>query len=123
MDEFDLAQRMRGGPVRRAVELGEVVGVAPLVVRIGNGEYRAGPNGWRFYEPCFAFKEVETKEVSYSGVSVNCGQGGISAMTATTGSAKEGKAKMHYQVGDLLAVQQMAGDASFMILAKVQEVV
>ncbi len=123
MDEFDLVQRMRGKPACRAVELGEVVGVNPLVVRIGNGEYQAGPKGWRFYEPVFAYKNVENKDVAFAGAGVNCSQGGISTMTATTGTVKEGKAKMQYQVGDLLAVQQMAGDASFMILAKVQEVV
>ena len=122
MSMYELTERVRGKPACRAVELGEVVGVNPLVVRIGNGEYKAGPKGWRFYEPVFAYKDVENKEVAFAGAGVNCGQGGISAMTATTGTIKEGKAKMHYKVGDLLAVQQMAGDASFMILAKVQEV-
>ena len=123
MSEYELAERLRGGPSLRAVELGVVIGVEPLVVRIGNGEYKAGPGGWRFYEPVFAYKDVEFKGVAFAGAGVNCSKGGISSLTATRGTVKEGKAKMQYQVGDLLAVQQMAGDVSFLILARVQEVV
>ena len=123
MSEYELAERLRGGPSLRAVELGVVVGVEPLVVRIGNGEYKAGPDGWRFYEPVFAYKDVEFKDAAFAGAGVNCSKGGISVMNATTGTVREGKAKLQYQVGDLLAVQQMAGDVSFLILARVQEVV
>lgn len=114
---------MRGGASRRAVELGEVVGVEPLVVRIGNGEYKAGPGGWCFYEPVVAVKDVVYKGIACTGASVNCAHGSISSFNATDGKIEGCEARMKYKVGDLLAVQQMAGDASFMILAKVQEVV
>ena len=54
---------------------------------------------------------------------MNCAHGSISSFNATDGKIEGCEARMKYKVGDLLAVQQMAGDASFMILAKVQEVV
>ena len=123
MSFYEVARRMRGVASRRAVELGEVVGVEPLVVRIGNGEYKAGPGGWCFYEPVVAVKDVVYKGIACTGASVNCAHGSISSFNATDGKIEGCEARMKYKVGDLLAVQQMAGDASFMILAKVQEVV
>lgn len=106
MSMYELTERVRGKPACRAVELGEVVGVNPLVVRIGNGEYQVGPKGWRFYEPVIEAKKI----ILTSNI------GGVSEYKKMT-------ADTEYKVGDLLAVQQMAGDASFMVLAKVQEVV
>lgn len=132
--EYDLAKRLRGRSPTRAVELAEVLAVEPLKIKIGNGEYEQGPDKWTFYEPWFEDRDAEIKNMEHesgqhTGASVNCSGGyGISQMsyskeTVARGRYEERKAFMKYNVGDLLAVQQMAGDNQFMILCKVREVV
>lgn len=132
--EYDLAKRLRGRSPTRAVELAEVLAVEPLKIKIGNGEYEQGPGKWTFYEPWFEDRDAEIKSLEHEngqhiGASVNCSGGyGISQMSygsesVARGRYEERKAFMKYNVGDWLAVQQMAGDNQFMILCKVREVV
>lgn len=132
MNEYDLARRLRGSSSARSLEIGEVVGLEPLSVKIGASEYVSGPDGWRFYEMYADLKDVELKEVeletvALTGASVNCGYGAVSVVNAAKGTvtkakAKEGKAFIRYEVGDKLCVQQLSGDTSFMILGKIREV-
>lgn len=135
MNEYDLARRLRGASASRSLEIGEVVGLEPMVVKIGASEYKcnkSGVDGWKFYELITDNKELELKEleletVALTGASVNCGYGSVSAVNATKGTAvkakaKEGKAFIRYEVGDKLCVQQLSGDSAFMILGKIREV-
>lgn len=133
-DEYDLANRMRQKPTTKVVEIGKVTKTDPLTIEIGNGTYEAGSreDQWTFYEVWYEDKDAELKEIQHntgvhSGASVNCGEGSISQMsysseTIQMGKYKERKAYLKYNVGDLLAVQQMAGDNVFIILAKIREV-
>lgn len=122
MNEYDLARRLRGSSPSRSLEIGEVVGLEPLVVKIGGSEYKSGKDGWTFYEMVFDLEKAELEEVALTGASVNCGVGAVSALKASKGTVKKGKAFIRYEVGDLLCVQQMSGDTSFMVLGKIREV-
>lgn len=124
-DKYDLANRFRGRAPSKVVELGEVLKLDPLTIKIGNGTYEAGSkeDQWTFYEAWFEDRDAELKNGQFTGASVNCSEGSISQMSYSAGTCKERKAYMKYNVGDKLAVQQMAGDNSFIILCKVREVV
>ena len=131
-NEYDLAQRFRKEAKHaRSVELGTVKATDPLTIQIGDATY-SNAEAWVFYEPWFEDQDAELKEIQHnagvhSGASVNCGEGSISQMsysteTIQTGKYKERKAYMKYNVGDLLAMQQMEDDRHFIILCKLREV-
>lgn len=119
---YDLAHKVKQPP-NRGIELGEVVGINPFTVRIGDSEYKSGKDGWQFYEPFIELEKLEAKEAKATGASVDCGTGGISSINAYKIEIKELKAKIKYSVGDVVAIHQMAGDVSFLILCKLSEVV
>lgn len=134
-DKYDLARRFHDLPKQsiRVVEIGTVLKTEPLTIQIGDGIYIAGKSGWKFYEPIFEDKEAEIKEIehkngNHNGASVDCSVGSISSMSYSDekiekGTYKERKAYMKYNVGDVLAIQQMSGENEFIILCKLREVV
>lgn len=131
-DSVGLARRMHGKEPNRAVELAVVSSVNPLKIVIGqNSEYSS--EYWNIYEAWFNDKDGEFtkpgkwKNGTHTGASVNCSEGSISQMTYTednwqSGEYEERKAYMKYNVGDLIAVQEMEGGKSFIILCKVRRV-
>lgn len=119
---YDLANKLKQ-PTTRGIELGKVVNTKPLTIRIGESEYKGGKDGWQFYEPFVEVEKLEAKEVKATGASVDCGTGGISRFNAEKVEIKELKARIKYNVGDIVAVHQMSGDVSFLILCKLLEVV
>ena len=123
-DIYDLASAIRGGGNARSsarpVELATVAAVEPLAIQIGNAIYKS--TEWRMYEQIQLFADVKTKNGQLSGTSVSCSVGSASAISYSEGTAEELSAAMKYNVGDLLAVQQMAGDREFIILCKLREV-
>ena len=119
---YDLANKLKQ-PSTRGIELGKIVGIKPLTIRIGDSEYKGGKDGWKFYEPFVEIEKLEAKEAKATGASVDCGTGSISRFNANKVEIKELKARIKYNVGDIVAVHQMDGDVSFLILCKLAEVV
>lgn len=119
---YDLANKLKQ-PSTRGIELGKIVGIKPLTIRIGDSEYKGGKDGWKFYEPFVEIEKLEAKEAKATGASVDCGTGSISRFNANKVEIKELKARIKYNVGDIVAVHQMSGDVSFLILCKLSEVV
>lgn len=128
--EFDLAKRIHNTGKDIRVEIAEITSILPLKLKIGNAEYDS--TLWEIYEPYFEDKDAEIKKIEHetgvhSGASVNCSVGSISQMTYSketieNGKYKERKSYMKYNVGDKVAVQQMVGDKSFIILCKIRRV-
>ena len=96
---YDLAKRVRDMKRGHAVELATVSAVSPLVITIGSASYSA--NDWPMYECWYEMQDDD--------VSGNVEPAMIVANTM-------------YNVGDMLAVQQMEGDNAFIILSKVRRV-
>ena len=130
--EYQFAKRARGDTPTRPVELAQVASVSPLAIKIGDATYSSAD--WTMYEPWFEDQDgtfsKPGKWVSgvHSGAGVDCVVGGISTMSYSEdswqrGEYQERKAFIKYNVGDLLAVQEMAGGRSFIILGKLREVV
>lgn len=118
--EYDLAQRIRGKAAPHVVELATVKSLDPLVIKIGNSTYSS--EDWPMYECWYEMQEGERKNGMHTGASVNCSEGSISQMSFASEKYESDKALVKYNVGDLLAVQQMEGNNVFIILAKVRRV-
>lgn len=123
---YNLAKAIKNGgggrsPSGRPVELAQVVAVDPLAIQMGSAVYKS--TEWTIYEQVQLFRDVKTKTGNLSGTSVTCSVGSASAISYNEGTAEELSAATKYNVGDLLAVQQMAGDRQFIILCKLREVV
>ena len=117
-NEYDLARRFRQEAKHaRPVELGMVTATDPLTIQIGDATY-SNAEAWVFYEAWFEDKDAELKEIQH-----NTGVHSGASVTIQTGKYKERKAYMKYNVGDLLAMQQMEDDRHFIILCKLREVV
>lgn len=117
---YDLAKRVRDMKHGHAVEIASVSAVSPLVITIGNASYSA--KDWPMYECWYEMQEGERKNGMHTGASVNCSEGSISQMSFASEKYESDKALVKYNVGDLLAVQQMEGDNAFIILSKVRRV-
>ena len=115
------AKRVRGPAATRPVELAMVTSAAPLVLKIGDATYSSAD--WTMYEPVLQLEQITTKTGQLMGASVDCSQGSVSSLSYANGTMNEAQARVRYQVGDLLAVQEMAGGRAFIILTKLQEVV
>lgn len=118
--EFDLAKRIHNTGKDIRVEIAEITSISPLKIKIGNAEYDS--TYWEIYEPYFEDKDAEIKEGVLSSASVNCSQGSITQLKYGNGTYKESTSYMRYKVGDKVAVQQMVGDKSFIILCKIRRV-
>lgn len=119
--DYQWAKRVRGPAATRPVELAMVTSAAPLVLKIGDATYSSAD--WTMYEPVLQLEQITTKTGQLTGASVDCSQGSVSSLSYANGSMSEAQARVRYQVGDLLAVQEMAGGRAFIILTKLQEVV
>lgn len=118
---YDLAKRMHGNSkTTHAVELATVKALNPLVISMGDATYSA--KDWPMYECWYEVQNGERKNGIHSGASVNCTEGSISKMSYTKETYDSDKSNVKYNVGDLLAVQQMEGDNAFIILSKVRKV-
>lgn len=122
---YNLAKAIKNGGGGRSssgrpVELAQVVAVDPLAIQMGTAVYKS--TDWRMYEQIQLFSDVKTKNGQLSGTSVSCSVGSASSVSYIEGTAEELSASTKYNVGDLLAVQQMAGDREFIILCKLREV-
>lgn len=122
---YSLAKAIKNGGGGRSssvrpVELAQVVAVDPLAIQMGTAVYKS--TEWTMYEQVQLFRDVKTKTGNLSGTSVTCSVGSASSISYSEGTAEELSAAMKYNVGDLLAVQQMAGDREFIILCKLREV-
>lgn len=116
--EFDLAKRIHNTGKDVRVEIAEITSISPLKIMIGNAEYDS--TFWEIYEPYFEDKDAEIK----NGL---LGVAGSSSVQETTfgfekGTYEESTSYMRYKVGDKVAVQQMVGDKSFIILCKIRRV-
>lgn len=118
---YDLAKRLHGSSkTTHAVELATVKALNPLVISMGDATYSA--KDWPMYECWYEMQEGERKNGMHTGASVNCSEGSISQMSFASEKYESDKALVKYNVGDLLAVQQMEGDKAFIILSKVRRV-
>ena len=102
-EAYELAAVLNRGRGGSGVELAAVVAVEPLTIQIDDAKYCR--DNWVFYEPIYGCNKVAIKHLS-----------------GTVTQEKELDAEMRYKVGDLLAVQQMAGDKQFLILSKVRRI-
>lgn len=108
-NEFDLAKIMHNAGKDVRVEIAEITSILPLKIKIGNAEYDS--TYWEMYEPYFEDKDAKIKEFSSA-----------SAVIYDSTSYKESASFMRYKLGDKVAVQQMVGDKSFIILCKIRRV-
>lgn len=123
-DTGDLIERMRKQAKQvttNGVELGVVTQINPLIIKIGDSEYDS--TKWTIYEPYIEEYDVEAKEGMLDNASVDCAVSRITTLNYKTRKEKERKAKMKYKKGDLVAIQQMDGDTSFIILCKLKKVI
>lgn len=118
-EEYKLARRMRRVSVR-TVELATVVGVNPLVLKIGDAIYSSAE--WLMYAPVYRLEDAMLTTGALTGASVSCPEGNASAISFQSGTLQEMKAAGAFSVGDMLAVQETAGASAFIILAKLEEV-
>lgn len=125
-DVYDLAAAIKNGgkgrsAAGRPVELAQVVAVEPLAIQMGTAVYKS--TEWTMYEQVQLFQNVKAKNGTMSSAAVTCSVGSASTISYGEMTAGEMEAETKYNVGDLLAVQQMAGDRQFIILCKLREVV
>lgn len=125
-DVYDLAKAIKDGggshkSSGRPVELAQVVAVDPLAIQMGTAVYKS--TEWTMYEQVQLFQNVKAKNGTMSSTAVTCNVGSASTISYGEMTAGEMEAETKYNVGDLLAVQQMAGDRQFIILCKLREVV
>ena len=103
----------------RTVEIATVTQVNPLAIRIDSSDYYSdaktgSAKAWTIYEP---FYEDENGEFKNGQFTTPTG-----AITYTAGTYESRRARIKYNVGDLLAVQEINGGKGYIILAKIREV-
>lgn len=119
-DKYDLARRFHDLPKKSInyIEIADVTSVEPLKIKIGNAEYDS--TYWEIYEPFYEDKDALIKDGFLGSNESDAFQ--ESTFSFKEGTYKECKSYTKYNVGDKLAVHQMSGDKSFIILCKLRRV-
>lgn len=119
-EEYRLAKRIHGRTPPSGIERATVTAVEPLAIEVGGVVYSS--QDWQMYEQAALWQQVTLKNGALSGASVSCPVGSASSVNFTNGTAEEMAAAMKYNVGDLLAVQEVDGGTAFIILCRLKEV-
>lgn len=122
--EYDLKRRIKSlaEGVNTSIELGFIKSVEPFTIKIGDAEYSTDDNAWTFYEPIYNEKNIKSKKVTLTAV--KCYKDGYISdydkIEAETMQAEEIESEIKYNAGDMVAVEQMPGARSFIILGKLR---
>lgn len=119
-EEYRLAKRIHGRTPPSGIERATVTAVEPLAIEVGGVVYSS--QDWQMYEQAAFWQQVTVTSGALSGTSVSCATGSASAIGFSSGTAAEVAAAAKYNVGDLLAVQEVDGGTAFIILCRLKEV-
>lgn len=119
-EEYRLAKRIHGRTPPSGIERATVTAVDPLTIEVGGVVYSS--KDWQMYEQAALWQQVTAKNGALSGTSVSCATGSASSISFAGGTAEEVTAVAKYNVGDLLAVQEVDGGTAFIILCRLKEV-
>ena len=119
-EEYRLAKRIHGRTPSPGIERATVTAVEPLTIEVGGVAYSS--QDWQMYEQAALWQQVTVTSGALSGTSVSCPTGSASSISFSSGTAAEVAAVAKYNVGDLLAVQEVDGGTAFIILCRLKEV-
>lgn len=118
--EYRLAKKIHGRAPSPGIERATVTAVDPLTIEVGGVVYSS--KDWQMYEQAALWQQVTAKNGALSGTSVSCATGSASSISFAGGTAEEVTAVAKYNVGDLLAVQEVDGGTAFIILCRLKAV-